>query len=112
MKLIKEYIVLYKDFSPSPFGRYRTDSDVSGEVFREDCLIPSLNKYDKITINLDKLDGIGPSFWDEAFAGLIINKYYTLDEINKKITFECSDDRFLIKHIKGFMEKANNLIKK
>ena len=112
MQLVKEYIVLCKDFSPSPFGRYRSDSEVSGEVFREDYLIPSLNKYDRITINLDKLDGVGPSFWDEAFAGLIIKKYYTLDEINKKIKFECSDDKFLIKYIESFMEKASNLVKK
>lgn len=110
-KVEKSYITLYKDFSPSPVGRYRSDSQFSGEVFREDYLVPSLKKFDKITINLNGLDGIGPSFWDEAFGGIIRCKYYTLDEINKKINFECTDDKFLIKHIQNFMQNANNLLK-
>lgn len=96
-------INLGKDFNPAPAGRYRTDGKFSGERFREDFLVPFLKKYKKVIINLNGLDGIGPSFWDEAFAGLIIKENYSIEELNKKLEFECSDDIYLIDYIKRLM---------
>ncbi|HVI99424.1 MAG TPA: STAS-like domain-containing protein [Sphingomonas sp.] len=58
-------------FSETPYGRYRSDGDESGEVFREDVLIPALNKYNRITILLDGVEGLPSSFWEEVMGGLI-----------------------------------------
>lgn len=101
-------INLGKDFNPAPAGRYKTDGKFSGERFREDFLIPCLKKYKKVIINLNGLDGIGPSFWDEAFAGLIIKENYSIEELNQKLEFECSDDIYLISHIQNIMLDIQN----
>ena len=59
------------DFSPTPFGRYRSDGPESGEVFREDVLIPALNEHDRVVINVDGVAGLPSSFWEEALGGLV-----------------------------------------
>lgn len=60
-----------RDFTDRPFGRYRTDGDRSGEVFRDDLLIPALNKYDHVTVDLSGTNYYGSSFLEEAFGGLL-----------------------------------------
>lgn len=103
-------INLRKDFNPAPSGRYITDGKFSGERFRKEFLAPFLKKYKKVIINLNGLDGIGPSFWDEAFAGLIIKENYSIEELDKKLEFECSDDIYLIDYIKRLMIDAVNIV--
>lgn len=101
-------INLRKDFNPSPAGRYITDGKFSGERFRNEFLVPNLKKYNKVIINLDGLDGIGPSFWDEAFAGLIIKENYSIEQILEKIEFKCCDDIYLVDYIRNLILDAKN----
>lgn len=61
-----------KDFSRTPFGRYKSDGNNSAERFREDILIPKLQSDDELTIDFSKVAlGVGSSFLEETFGGLV-----------------------------------------
>ena len=66
-----QMISITKDFSEAPSGRYKTDGPSSGERFRDDILIPALQKNVNLEVNLDVTLGYGSSFLEEAFGGLI-----------------------------------------
>lgn len=68
-------ICIATDFSPFPAGRYSRDGDYSGEVFRNNFLLPALTKYERVVVDLDGTDGMGSSFLEEAFGGLVRNGY-------------------------------------
>jgi len=84
--MTEKTIVIAIDFSPSPIGRYRTDSETSGEAFRVDHLAPALRMYDKVTVILDGTDGYGSSFLEEAFGGLIRKEGFTESQLKNKLT--------------------------
>lgn len=74
-----EKIVIAKDFSRSPSGRYHpADGDFSGQRFREEFLYPAL-KNGKVEVNLDGCLTLGSSFLDEAFGGLVREKGLSVD---------------------------------
>lgn len=87
-----------KDFSNDPYGRYRTDGDSSGEVFREDCLKPSLQKLgagEKLVVVLDDdVEGYGSSFLVEGFAGIVKYGYMTSDELLDKIELKFKNPEY------------------
>lgn len=87
-----------KDFSPDPIGRYRTDSNSSGEAFREDVLRPAIEKLganEKLTIILDDgVESYGSSFLVEGFAGLIKHGYVTKEKLLTILEFSFSDADF------------------
>lgn len=80
-----------KDFSRYPAGRYKQDGPFSGEAFREDFLLPALEKNENIIIDLDGTRGYGSSFLEEAFGGLV-RKGVPPDKIKKLIGFKTSDN--------------------
>lgn len=67
----RRLIDVAKDFSPRPFGRYRSDGGASGERFRDDFLLPELLKPRPVTVYLDGVRSFGSSWLEEAFGGLI-----------------------------------------
>lgn len=96
-----------KDFSEYPAGRYRDDGDFSGEVFREDVLIPKLKNYDIVEINLDGSMGYGSSFLEEAFGGLVRLKKFTRDALHKKLKFNYKEDPIVIDEIWQYIDSAH-----
>lgn len=60
-----------KEFSRTPGGRYYSDGPASGQEFREKVLIPALNEYGSVVVELDGTRGYPSSFLEEAFGGLI-----------------------------------------
>lgn len=74
-------IVVGRDFTPTPIGRYFSDGEYSGEAFRERVLIPALLRYDKVTVDLAGVIGYGSSFLEEAFGGVFDRK----DRINPEV---------------------------
>ena len=83
------------DFSRVPFGRYLTDSPVSGQRFREDFLTPALkDNQELVTVKLDDAEGYTSSFLDEAFGGLIRNGVISKYELSKRLKIETKDDDF------------------
>lgn len=68
------YINVAKDFYPRPAGRFRKDGNYSGQAFREDILVPNLQKLsngEKITLDFSGVSMAGSSFLEESFGGLI-----------------------------------------
>lgn len=104
--MLNKIIDLSKDYSNAPAGRYRKDSNYSGERFREELLIPALKENDTVTIILDNLYGVGASFWDEAFGKLIRDGKFSKEELDKKLILECKDDIYLVDYIKSFISEA------
>lgn len=60
-----------EDFSPRPYGRYKSDGEYSAERFRDEFLIPAIEKGDKFIVDLSGSNRYGSSFLEEAFGGLV-----------------------------------------
>lgn len=84
-KIMKQFTIdLAKEFSRFPFGRYRKDGEKSSEAFRDDILIPNLESYDLVIVNLGGTNYYGSTFLEETFGGLV-RKGFTKDELEKKL---------------------------
>ena len=83
-------IQIAKDFSAFPAGRYRSDGNNSGQVFREDFLVPALQGYEQVIVNLDGTIGLGSSFLEEAFGGLVRECPFSLEQLRKKLKIQSS----------------------
>lgn len=64
-------IDIANQFTRFPAGRYREDGPFSGQRFREDFLMPALQRGGTVRVLLDGTMGFGSSFLEEAFAGLV-----------------------------------------
>lgn len=104
---MKKVINIATDFCRAPAGRYRKNGDFTGEVFREDILVPAIlnNEYSEIIVNLDDLDGVGTSFWDEVFGELLRSKIISKDLFKQKVKLVCTDDVYLVPTIKSIIEE-------
>lgn len=83
-------IDIARDFSRSPAGRFISDGPNSGERFRRDFLVPGMSKHERLVINLDGTRGIGSSFLEEAFGGLMRLGYQASD-LMRKFVFQTKD---------------------
>lgn len=103
-------IVIAKEFTETPAGRYVTDGSYSGERFRDDILLPALLNNDLVTINLDGTLGYGSSFLEEAFGGLIREKDMTLSDIKAKLQITSSRTLYpnrIWKYLENAQERKN-----
>ena len=78
-------IDIVKDFSSMAGGRYPIHSDFSGQKFRDEILVPALNKYARVKVILDGAEGLDTSFLDESFGGLIRNGLFSRVELEEKL---------------------------
>lgn len=83
-----EVISVANDFSEFPGGRYRSDGDASGEAFREDFLIKSIKKFNKVQIILNGTAGYGSSFLEESFGGLVRKHGYRYEDLKNILIFD------------------------
>lgn len=94
MKMIQ----IDRDFSPDPNGRYYSDGPNSGEKFRQELLLPALDRLknnDVLTIKIDgDVIGYGSSFLDEGFAGVVFYGFYKAEVLKKKIEIIFDTDSF------------------
>ena len=67
----KNTISIAEDFSAYPAGRYPADGEYNATTFRKEVLIPALTDDTRVDVTFDNVVGIGASFLDEAFGGLI-----------------------------------------
>jgi hypothetical protein len=79
-----------KEFSRFPGGRKRQNGQHSGEEFREDVVLPLLDRYEYVTFDLSGSAGYGSGFLDEAFGEL--GKIFGLRETRRRIKLIASDD--------------------
>lgn len=71
-----------KDYTKYPTGRFKSISDYSGEWFRDDILIPLLEKHNIVEFDFtyDEIAGCPPGWIEEVFGG-IIRKGYSPEQI-------------------------------
>lgn len=100
-----------KDFSTTPGVRYPSEGEFSGEEFRDKILIPAIEKARrvkcKLLIDLDGTSGLGPSFLEEAFGGLI-RKGYSLKELLNLLVFKSDEIPYYIEDITNYMRDASS----
>ena len=72
---MSQHIISVREFSKDPDLRYRNEEDdKSAEEFRDDYVIPCLEKLtdnEKLIIDLDGPRSISASFLEELFGGLV-----------------------------------------
>ena len=91
-KIIK--ISIAEDFSKYPAGRYPQDGKYNGTRFREEMLIPRLKKMggsDLLEVTLDGVAGVGSSFLEEAFGGLV-RAGFSKDFLDMHLRVSTEDD--------------------
>jgi hypothetical protein len=100
-------IVIAKDFSRTPFGRYTTDSPNSAERFRREFLVPALKgEEQEIVIDFRGIAlGVGSSFLEEAFGGLIRKEGISKSKIKDRLVIK-SDMPFYKEQIDKFIDIA------
>ena len=74
-----------KQFSRSPAGRYLTDGPFSGQAFRENLLLPALRQSEIVDVQLDGVLGLGSSFLEEAFGGLVREAGLKSEALHQKL---------------------------
>jgi hypothetical protein len=99
-------ISIADDFSTVPLGRFPDDSPFNGTTFREIWLIPALAKYQSIEVDLDRAEGYGSSFLEEAFGGLVRLHSFTAGELLRRISFISKEDPTLIEEIRQYIDEA------
>ncbi|KKF69369.1 STAS-like domain-containing protein [Citrobacter amalonaticus] len=80
-----------RDYSKTPFGRYRDDSPFSAEKFRDEILIPAFidNPNEEIIVDFSGvMVGLGSSFLEEVFGGLVRSKKVSIDKIRNSLVIK------------------------
>lgn len=98
-------INIAREFSRYPAGRYKSDGPYSGERFREEFLVPALSAgTDTVVIELDGARGLGSSFLEESFGGLVRNGHSPQELLNRLKLI--SEDVSLLEEIKSYILEA------
>jgi hypothetical protein len=80
------------EFSRYPAGRYAKDGPYTGEAFRNKLLIPALNAgKDGIVVEFDGTRGLGSSFLEEAFGGLVRKEGFDKEMLLARFEFHSAD---------------------
>jgi len=102
------FIKIAKDFSPVPGPRRKIEGDNSGELFREEYLLPKLliaiSEKEKLIVDLDGAVGYAASFLDEAFAGLIKHNNFSKEDVLNNIEIISNEEPYLIEDIYGYLQ--------
>lgn len=103
-------ISIAKDFSRIPGARFPKEGDHSGEEFRNQVLLPKLKEAiendEKLCVVLDGTAGIGTSFLEEAFGGLIRIDNISYDVILQTIELVSEEDEDYIEEINQYLKDA------
>ena len=106
-------ISIAKDFSDAPWGRTPDDSVYCGANFRDQLLLPALRGNEKVVVSLDGVEGLGSSFLDEAFGGLVRTHRFTTEQLKAKlfvVTTEPSLELYVQLIWEYIAEAAQNLV--
>lgn len=104
-------ISIAKDFSRIPGARFPQEGDYSGQEFRTTILQPKLKEalstHTTLRVVLDGTAGLGTSFLEESFGGLIRNDGFSYEEIMKTIELISDEDEEYIEEIHEYLLAAH-----
>lgn len=99
------------DFSKAPGARYKEEGDFPGKEFREDVLYPKYKEAKsrgcKLIVNLDGTAGLGTSFLEESFGGLIRTNNLNYKDIIETIEFVSEENPDYIEEIMDYLKEAH-----
>ncbi|CAM3693931.1 hypothetical protein BS639_11005 [Rouxiella silvae] len=100
-------ILISRQFSKTPFGRYVSDGPHSAERFRRECLAPAFKEVNEpVVVDFDGISlAIGSSFLEEAFGGLIRKEGIPKDKVKKYLIIK-SELPFYKQQIARFIDRA------
>lgn len=101
----KATTVKIADWSLYPCGRYRQHGEQSAEAFRDDHLIPALEKHEYVEVDMSGPLAFGSSWLEECFGGLV-RAGFSAAELDARLTVVggVGSDRLLAKE---FIEEAS-----
>lgn len=103
-------IKIATDFSRIPCARFLSEGDFPGEEFREKILLPRLmeaiEKKEKLEIDLDGTAGLGTSFLEESFGGLIRVNRLKYDDIMNTLVYISINDPEYVDEIHEYLKEA------
>jgi hypothetical protein len=103
-------IKVAKDFSYAPGPRFIREGANSGELFRtailRDAVREAIERNEELVIDLDGTAGVGPSFIDESFGGLIRADKFDYDALIKIIKVISKEQPKLEDKVQKCLEKA------
>ena len=94
--MTEKTIIIDRDFTHCPGGRYRRHGEYSGEEFRDDILVPALEDGDQVIVVLDGTEGYASSFLEEAFGGLVRERGYTQEQLRVQLEVRADDPVYLL----------------
>ncbi|MDY9918551.1 protein of unknown function [Porphyromonadaceae bacterium KH3R12] len=104
-------IKIASDFSRIPGARFPEEGDFSGQQFRQEILLPKLKEAidikEILEIDLDGTAGLGTSFLEESFGGLIRIDNLNYQAIIDTIKFVSNDDPEYIEEINNYLKEAD-----
>lgn len=103
-------ISIAKDFSRIPGARFPQEGDYSGQEFRQNVLLPKLKEAIeqkvKLQVILDGTAGLGTSFLEEAFGGLIRDDKVKYEDIQSYLELVSVEDEDYIEEINQYIKDA------
>lgn len=103
-------IKIATDFSRIPGARYPIEGDFSGQEFRKKVLLPKLKeaikKHEALTVDLDGTAGLGTSFLEESFGGLIREDHIGYEDIKRTLRFVSIEEPDYIEEIMSYINDA------
>jgi hypothetical protein len=94
----RKLIVVERDFSRFPGGRFERHGPFSGERFRKELLVPALqwarSENGLVVVLLDGVAGYAGSFLEEAFGGLIRVEGFTHAELGDLLEIRAETPMF------------------
>lgn len=85
-----------RQFSTCPGGRLKKISTFSGEAFRDDLLVPALERGGKVIVELDGVVGYGSSFLEEVFGGVVrVMHWMSREQVNAHLQIASQQESWI-----------------
>lgn len=97
-----------EEFYPRPAGRFYEDGSHSGQKFREEYLVPSIEKLsenEKLIVDFSTVTMAGSSFLEESFGGLIRKRKINRDHLLRVLEV-ISNRKIIIQRIDEYIRDA------
>lgn len=105
-----DIIKIATDFSRTPGIRTLKEGSYPAKEFRENILLPKLREAienkEKLQIDLDGTAGIGTSFLEESFGGLIRENKISYTNIINTLIFVSDEEPNYIEEIMDYLKDA------
>lgn len=95
-----------RHFSQTPGGRRREEGPNSGQAFLEVCLLPALQKYPHVTVDLDGTYGYSTGFLEESFGGLA--RELGASEVRKRVALKSEEEPHLVQEVWGYVDAVKS----